>query len=125
MLALHLPKAAQDTSCLLCGKGTLQPKLCFLVNFGFEVCSHVAVFCAPEAWGVLSWLKVGPAAFEHFFLVQSALLPLSLLSATASFGKPVCILSNTDRKAMRWCSMFLHSDNQDEFRENQCRGNKL
>lgn len=125
MLALHLPKAVQDTTFLLGGKGTLQPKLCFLVNFGSEVHSHIAVICAPEVWGVLSWLKTDPAAFEHFSLLQSSLLPLSLPSATASFAKPVCILPNTDRKAVVWCSMFLHSDNQDEFRENQCRGSKL
>lgn len=103
-------------------------KLGFLVNFGFQVGSHIAVICAPEAWGVLSWLKADPAAFEHFSLLHCfnlRLLRLSLPSAIASFAKPLCILSTTDRKAVVWCSMFLHSDNQDEFRENQCRGSKL
>lgn len=119
MLALHLPR---QPTCLLSGEGTLQAKLCFLVSVGSVVHSHVAVICAPEAWGVLSWLKAHPAAFE---LLQSALLPLSLPSAIASFAKPACVLSTTDGKAVAWCSTFLQSDNQDEFRENQCRGSKL
>lgn len=84
----------------------MQAKLCFLVNVGFEVHSHGAVICVPEAWGVLSWLKAHPAAFEHVSLLQSALLLLSLPSAIVSFAKPACILSTTDRKAVAQCSRF-------------------
>jgi len=44
---------------------------------------------------------------------------------TMSFAKPICVLLTADKKAVAWCSRFLHSDKQDEFRENQCRGSKL